>query len=380
MKILAVETSCDDTGIAIVNISNEGFSVLANLVSSQTEVHSPFGGVVPSLTKREHQKNIVPLLEQAIKQAGIAKHQTAKPKVSQTKQIEKILARETILLPKFLKFIKKYGALEIDAIALTQGPGLEPALWVGVNFARALSFYYKKPIIPVSHLEGHIFASLADKIRFRGFKLKIFPALALLVSGGHTQLIQIKKLGQYKLLGETLDDAAGEAFDKVAKLLGLPYPGGPEISKIAEHGNEKKYNFPRPMQAQPNFNFSFSGLKTSVLYALKEVDKPNHRQKADFAASFQQATIDVLVLKTIKAAQKIKAASILLSGGVAANNELKHQLRCAVEKKIENIKLYIPPNEYCTDNALMIALAGYLNRKKKTRWQKLEARANLNFK
>lgn len=393
MKILAIETSCDDTGIAILDIDNTGFSVLANLISSQVKIHAPWGGVVPSLAKREHQKSLVPLLEQAIKQSNpinkkftLLNSRFAEPRRSRgfnrVKIISEILKRETELLPQFLGFIKKNSVPDISAIAVTQGPGLEPALWVGVNFARALAFAWSRPLIAVSHLEGHIFASLAQKIKTRGFKLKVFPAINLLVSGGHTQLILVKKLGQYKLLGETLDDAAGEAFDKVAKLLGLPYPGGPEISKLAEKGNLDAFNFPRPMLNQKNYEFSFSGLKTAVLYETKKINKLTPKIKKDIAASFQQTAVEVLVKKTVRAAKEYDAKTVMISGGVAANEKLRLDLAKALKKDLPQTEFLFPDRDLCTDNALMIALAGYFNFKKNkpAKWQNLKANANLNWK
>lgn len=443
MKILAIETSCDDTGIAIldihphtkrgqvafgdqndkvghrygVGINNAGFSVLANLVSSQIAVHAPWGGVVPSLAKREHQKSLVPLLFQALKQAKLLnkKFTLLNPRFAgpwrshgfnRVKTIHKILNRETELLPQFLELIEKNGVPDIDAIAVTQGPGLEPALWVGVNFARALSFAWNKPLIAVSHLEGHIFANLlgkdlkpclpAGRSQISNLKIIKFPAITLLVSGGHTQLILIKKLGQYKLLGETLDDAAGEAFDKVAKLLGLPYPGGPEISKLAEKGNPTAFNFPRPMlhhknHAKPRtksrsdfgaWEFSFSGLKTAVLYNLKSniPNLKNYQFKADIAASFQAAAVEVLVKKTLRAAKEFNAKTVMISGGVAANQKLRLDLAESLKKEMPDVEFLAPSIDLCADNALMIALVGYFHQKKSISWQKLTALANLNFK
>jgi len=318
MLILGIETSCDDTGIALVKVSKKKrptFKILSNIVSSQIKVHKKYGGVVPNLAAREHLKNIKPTLKQALKQAN--------------KTIQ-----------------------DIDAIAVTVGPGLIPSLLVGVHFAKTLAYKYDKPIIPVNHIEAHILSVLAEKnIQY--------PAIALAVSGGHTQLVLIKKPKNYKILGETRDDAAGECFDKVAKLLKLDYPGGPEISKQAEKCKKSNIELPRPMINQKNYDFSFSGLKTAVLYKTKK-EKIN---VPEMAKETQQAIIDVLKSKTMKAAKEYKAKTVILAGGVAANKELRKQL-----------KALIPDFSLCTDNGAMIAIAGYFNKP-----GKIIANANLRI-
>lgn len=393
MIILAIETSCDDTGIAILDINDKGFSVLTNLISSQIAIHAPWGGVVPSLAKREHQKSLIPLLIQALTNSKI-KSQKSKIQLKSEK-LSTILARETELLPQFLKFIQKNEIPDIDAIAVTQGPGLEPALWVGVNFARALAFAWDKPLIAVSHLEGHVFASLAQKIQTQGFNLDVFPAINLLVSGGHTQLILVKNFGDYELLGETLDDAVGEAFDKVAKLLGLPYPGGPEISNLAKLGNPTAFNFPRPMLQHKNYakprteprsgsgawDFSFSGLKTAVLYEIKKIVELTEKTRQDVSASFQASAIEVLVKKTIRASDEYNVKTIMISGGVSANEKLRCDLAEAITNELPNVEFLAPDKNLCTDNALMIALVGYSKFKngQLADWQTLEAKANLGI-
>jgi N6-L-threonylcarbamoyladenine synthase len=336
MKILAIETSCDETGLALLEASgglkSPKFRIIKNLVSSQIKIHRPFGGVVPNLAKREHLKNL-PVL--------------------------------------FKKLSSKPHALNPDIVAVTIGPGLEPALWTGVNFAKETrkNHFSRAKLIGANHLEGHLYSFLLA----RKSNSRIFPAVHLLVSGGHTILVLMKSMTEWKKLGETRDDAVGEAFDKVARMLGLPYPGGPEIEKLAVKGNKNAVDFPRPMIHAKNYDFSFSGLKTSVLYYLRDHKRA---RRADVAASFQQAAVDVLVKKTIKAAKEYSAKSIMLSGGVAANGHLRKEFG-AVSRKLKTDFL-VAPMKFNTDNAVIIAVAGYVqNLKKKNR--AIRAQANLNL-
>jgi N6-L-threonylcarbamoyladenine synthase len=416
MKILAIETSCDDTGIAILESNlNSQPKLLAGLVSSQTKIHAPWGGVVPMLAKREHQKNLVLLLGKALKKSRLLKkHKLQNTNYKQNtdnkiQEIKLVLERESELLKNLLPFLKKYAKPDIDYIAVTIGPGLEPALWAGVNFARALSFYWNIPLIPINHIEGHLTAAFAFQGKSSGIfnfqfsifnKNNFFPAIALVVSGGHTQLILIRKFGKYQIIGETRDDAAGEAFDKVAKMLNLPYPGGPAIAATAaklkisaQDGSAsggKNYklktnsSLPRPMIKSGDFDFSFSGLKTAVLYTLQKMTKAQIKKLTPaLAAEFQQAIVDVLTTKTLAAAKKFKAQTVMLSGGVAANDLLRKTLKL----KTINHKLnfLVPPKKFCTDNAVMIALAAWLKIKKrlvpsrKTNWQNLKTEANLRI-
>ncbi len=331
MKILAIETSCDETGMVLIESDAQGkITVLVNLVSSQIETHRPFGGVVPNLAKREHQKNLPLLLDQ--------------------------------LTVKIRSLSHRIKLKDIDLIAVTNGPGLAPCLWAGVNFAQELAQKLNKPLVGINHLKGHIYINTLE------YTLA-YPVLSLIVSGGHTQLVFSKKLGHYQIIGETQDDAAGEAFDKVAKLLGLKYPGGPEISKLAKSGDPQRFNLPRPMINSKNFDFSFSGLKTSVLYLVNgipkkggpfEKDRPlglrlTSKNKADLAASFEQAVVDVLVSKTLLAAKTLNPNTLILGGGVAANNRLRETLKKELGHSMS--KLVLPEIKLTTDNALMIALA-----------------------
>lgn len=345
MKILAIETSCDETALALIEagggLKQPRFKVLKNLIASQIKIHAPFGGVVPNLAKREHLKNL-PIL--------------------------------------FKKLFPKPGTAKFDLVTVTVGPGLEPALWTGINFAKEIAKKYKKLLVGANHLEGHLYSFLLPgqkktanpKLEIRNSKL-VFPAISLLVSGGHTILLLIKNLKSWKKLGETRDDAAGEAFDKVARLLKLPYPGGPEIQKLALRGNPNAMDFPRPMINDKNYDFSFSGLKTSVLYYLRDNPKV---KKTDIAASFQQAAVDVLVKKTMRATKEFNAKSIMLSGGVASNKLLRKKLE-VISRQL-SVNFLVSHMKFNTDNAVMIAAAGYFTYLRKKKY-KLSAQGNLNI-
>ena len=318
MLTLGIETSCDETGIAIFDDKK---GLLANQLYSQVKLHAKFGGVVPELASRDHLKRLLPLLKSALEQA--------KCKIS-----------------------------DIDLIAYTQGPGLLGALLTGASFAHSLAFANKTPIIGVHHLEGHILAPLLEP------NPPNFPFLALLVSGGHTQLIQVNQVGDYKLLGESIDDAAGEAFDKTAKLLGLGYPGGPTISNLAQQGDPTKYQLTKPMLNRPGLDFSFSGLKTQVrnLYLKNKEGLSNTellQLKADIAAAFEHTVIDTLIIKTKRALKQTKLDKLVISGGVSANLHLRNSAKKIFEPM--GISVHYPRIEFCTDNGAMIALAGALS-------------------
>lgn len=387
MIILAIETSCDETAISVLRVSKKNgvasFEVLSNIVLSQIKIHEKYGGVFPALAKREHQKALVPVLKEALAKARMLE-KVAAPRLLKTKisKLKTLLEREPELLKKILAELPKIKIPDIDAIAVTYGPGLEPALWVGINFAKALSALWKLPLIPINHMEGHIFAAFIkngkENSRFEILNSK-FPMLALLVSGGHTELVLIKKWGQYKKIGETRDDAAGEAFDKVARMLGLPYPGGPQISKIGKAGKAKVYPLPRPMINSKDFDFSFSGLKTAVLYTIKNIGKLNKQTKADLAREFEEAVSEVLVKKTLSAAKKYGVNAILLGGGVAANERLRNDLLAGVKSSLPNTELLLPGGSAVTDNALMIAVAAYFNKNKKVSAGKIKACGNLSL-
>ncbi|MBU4338442.1 tRNA (adenosine(37)-N6)-threonylcarbamoyltransferase complex transferase subunit TsaD [Patescibacteria group bacterium] len=368
MIILGIESTCDETGAAILKIVEKedgqmNVKVLANIISSQIKKHKKFGGVVPQLAAKLHQKNFIPVLEEAL--------QTAK-----------------INLPAGgVKDLDK-----IDLICVAKGPGLIPALLAGVSAAKTLAWGLKKPLVGVNHMEGHIVSSLLEtKLKVKSEKLKVFemPALALLVSGGHTQLVLIESWLRYKILGETRDDAAGEAYDKVAKMLGLGYPGGARIEELAKIGNSKAFNFPRPMEKSGDYDFSFSGLKTSVKYTLdslklklKVLPSVRNTYISDIAASFQAAVIDVLVSKTIRAAQEYKIKTLIIGGGVSINQELRRQLKKSLNKNLPKVKFLAPEKEYSNDNAAMIALAGYFRFKSGeiSDWEKVQTEAKLRLK
>ena len=349
MIILSIETSCDDTCVAILKIENYRLKILSNVISSQVKLHNKYGGVYPALAKREHQKNLPIVFKKALRQAKNPK---------------------------------------IDLIAATAGPGLEPCLWVGINFAKDLVKVLKAPIIPVNHVEAHIFANwLNPKFHILNSKF-LFPAISLVVSGGHTQLILMKGIGKYRIIGETRDDAAGECFDKTARILGLDYPGGPAISAEATKFLISNFKFqiklPRPMIYQKNYDFSFSGLKTAVLYKTKgeRLKMKDKRYVQAMCREIQQAIIDVLIHKTLKAVKDYKAKTIILGGGVASNEELRKQFIENCKLKIVNCKFLVPPKNLCTDNAAMVAVAAYYNwLKRKVKKQKnIEVNANLKLK
>ncbi len=421
MRILGIETSCDETAAAVVEVTRGQFSVLSNVVASQIKIHAKTGGVVPEVAARAHVEKIIPVIERALKEAksGVAKSYAAPP-------LPPTLMPFGVVAPNTRRagahdFAMGNGA-GIDAIAVTAGPGLMTSLLVGVEVARTLSALWKKPLIAVNHLAGHVYANWlnANGHEYRGEWSRIkFPLLALIVSGGHTELVLMKKHMDFKIIGSTRDDAAGEAFDKVAKMLGLPYPGGPAVSAMAEkffksrhlerpegverphtvHGdeisplasglgrNDGVVQFPRPMINSSDFDFSFSGLKTAVLYYLKNLDAQNHvrphmilyKQKMqEICYEFQEAAVDVLVSKTIRAAKQYKVKTVLLGGGVAANKRLREQLGTAVKSELPTTSYVLPSLQYTGDNAAMIAAAGYFMARKKqfTFWHKLEVDPN----
>ena len=362
MKILAIETSCDETAISIVEakggLTKPVFSVLTQLVSSQIELHREFGGVVPMLAKREHGKNLVPLLIEALNSTSKNPVKLADGLATgQARKLEKILEREPELRTAFFDQIVDIPAPKIDAIAVTSGPGLEPALWVGINFAQALSLLWDIPVVPTNHLEGHLIAPLLNK---KVIKIS-FPAVGGIISGGHTELVLVKKWRDYQAIGHTRDDAVGEAFDKVARLLDLPYPGGPEISKLAEIGKKRdEIKLPRPMLHSGDFDFSFSGLKTAVLYLIKKLGDLSSEQKASIAKEFEDAAAEVVVAKTMSAAKKYGTKSIIVGGGVIANRAIREAFTKTVTNTDQKILLILPDQNLTGDNATMIAGAGYL--------------------
>lgn len=365
MRILSIETSCDETGVSVLEASGEAGSdfrcrVLGNALMSQTETHAPYGGVFPNLARREHEKNLIPLLSSALSQAELLEESGVRPLAAQAKILE-ILSREQQLQTPLLGFLSAHEAPKLDAIAVTFGPGLEPALWVGVNVARALATAWQLPLIPVHHMEGHLIASLVewqgDSCTMRPLE---YPLVALLVSGGHTELLASRSWMQYEKLGATRDDAAGEAFDKIARLLGLPYPGGPALSELAraarERGEELPFRLPRPMMGD-GLDFSFAGLKTAIRRKLDEEGTLSQERVRLYARETEEAIVDVLVSKTLRAVGEIGASAVLLGGGVSANQHVRARLTDVLQDS--GAELFVCPPELSTDNAIMIGLAGY---------------------
>ena len=310
MVVLGIETSCDETGIALLD---EQANVLAQAVHSQVDMHREYGGVVPELASRDHIRRVLPLLQQCLQRAGLDRH-------------------------------------DLDAIAVTIGPGLAGALLVGASVGYALGYALGIPVVGVHHLEGHLLSPLLAK------PAPAFPFVALLVSGGHTQLMRVDGFGRYALLGETQDDAAGEAFDKTAQLLGLGYPGGPAVSRLAEFGTLGAYRFPRPMLHSGDLNFSFSGLKTAVLTKVRGTSNVCEQERADIAFAFVDAVVEVLVNKALQALRSTGLSTLVVAGGVGANKQLRERLAVAAQEN--SLRLFFPPLDLCTDNGAMIALAG----------------------
>ena len=357
MLICSIETSCDETAVSFVQatggLKSPRFFVLGNVVSSQIKKHAPFGGVVPLLAAREHAKNIERVFKLALKQANIEK--------------------------------------EPDLIAVTRGPGLMPSLRIGVAFARSLSYFSKIPVLGVNHLEGHMYANLLAPMGQWSQTQIEFPAVSLIISGGHTELYALKKYGAAHLVGQTHDDAVGECFDKTARLLGLGYPGGPLIDKLGQLGNAFAYEFPAPMIYAKNFDFSFSGLKTAMLYFLKDHKFDFNRARLsakqevlrnDICASFERAAARVLVSKTMRLANKEKAKTVIIGGGVAANSYIRSAFEQAGAEQGFSGKILFPNKGYITDNAAMIAVAGYIAHLRGDRdtWRTLGPEANLRLR
>lgn len=440
MKILSIETSCDETAVSIIEafgtLQNPSFKILGNALYSQISTHAEYGGVFPALAKREHTLNLVPMLKLATSHAFDSCAQvdtSATEKITEKsptqnppqngnieltdelrKQILEILNRENDLGPALLEFLETREVFDVDAIAVTQGPGLEPALWVGISFAKALAIALNKPLIPINHMEGHIVSVLTESSDLSEINIDEnsphkqksdtphsenvnsptvqFPALALLISGGHTELVLSKDWHQYEVIGQTVDDAVGEAFDKVARLMNLPYPGGPKISKLAAESRalnlrekyktdvslgasaglgEYPWTLPRPMLKSPDFNFSFSGLKTAVLYAVKDKLKDRALNNSTIAVAplteieiktlaeeFENAVTEVLSYKTQKAIEETNAQTLIIGGGVIANTYIREAFRKVADQT--GIKLFTPTVSLSTDNSVMIGVAGYL--------------------
>ncbi len=375
MKVLSIETSCDETGISIVDIrenkDNYSFSVIANELNSQADLHKEYGGVYPDLAKREHAKALPLLLVKALHASNMYREKRILIEEEKQNELCDILSREADMANDILDLLSHIEKPKIDALAVTSGPGLPPALWMGVNFAKTLSIVWDIPVIPVNHMEGHILASLLES---RGAPENYtmvtpkYPALALLISGGHTELVRFSEISKYELIGETHDDAIGEAFDKVARMLGLSYPGGPEISRLAEYARKSQtivrdeFRLPRPMLHSGDLNFSFSGLKTAVANIVKKLDNIENNIKLELALEFENSVTDVVVKKCEKAIYEYNAKSLIVGGGVSANTHIKSQLSLLCNE--EGVDMYYPGAGLSTDNSIMIAIAAY-NKKPK---------------
>lgn len=367
MRILSIETSCDETAISLVEARGEfphaTYEILGDALWSQIDIHREYGGVFPALAKREHAATIVPMLEKALRESE-SDPQTFTPTITPEHEsaIREILSREHELADQLLTFHHEHGAYEIDLIAVTSGPGLEPALWVGVNFARALALLWDTPVVAVNHMEGHILASIFDANRDDQLSDISFPAIALLISGGHTELILMRDWGDYEKIGQTRDDAVGEAFDKVARLVSIPYPGGPEISRLAAKARKRKLpafaELPAPMLHSGDLDFSFSGLKTAVRYAVQDKTMTEDGIAA-LARDFEDAVTTVLVAKTCAAISDCGAKTLIVGGGVSANQHIKRTMEAKLLIDFPDVTSYFPPAGLSTDNSIMIALAGH---------------------
>lgn len=402
MRVLGIETSCDETAVSIIAAEGDfaagdfSCTIDGDALLSHMLAHVQYGGVFPNVAKRKHAENLLPVFEQALTEAGMLTPHAKAPEVSQETltEIKELLAREPELFARLTIFLAQYQKPHIDAIAVTVGPGLEPALWVGVNFARALSLAWDIPIVPVNHMEGHILIALMcdenpnpetrNPKQMQNQKSETgadsrsesatvtcnlspvtFPALALLISGGHSELVLMQDWMAYEKIGQTRDDAVGEAFDKVARLLGLPYPGGPAISRLAKEAREQElkqpFTLPRAMLDSGGADFSFSGIKTAVRRIVEELSEPNEEQKRQIAREFEDAVAEIFVAKVRGALHETGAYTLILGGGVAANTYIKAQLAELLASEFPHTTLYVSPPEHSTDNALMIALAGYFH-------------------
>ena len=368
MKILSIETSADETAISIVEATGDfplaTYEILGNALHSQIELHTQYGGIFPMMAKREHAKAIVPLLQNALEEADMLSSPRSDLGQEQIEKLHEILMREEELADTLITFLEAHDIKDgINCIAVTSGPGLEPALWVGVSFAKALSYILNVPVVPINHMEGHMLASLYDVVADDAIAEVRFPALALLISGGHTELVLIKKWGLYEKVGQTKDDAVGEAFDKVARMMGLPYPGGPEIGKRAKIAREEKLppfkkDMPRPMLHSGDLDFSFSGIKTSVRNAIGEKEL-NEEEKEALSRDFEDAVTEVLLKKTQTALTQYDAETLIVGGGVSASTHIRDVFQTELLHSHPDVEVYFPQPKLSTDNSIMIALAGH---------------------
>ncbi len=371
MLILSIETSCDETALSLIEAKGEfphaSYEIHGDALWSQIDIHAEYGGVFPAIAKREHAATIVPLLEKVMREAGKLESTYSPelyPEIEQ--QIRTLLEREPGLADQLLTLYKEHGRQTIDLIAVTNGPGLEPALWVGVNFARAVAILWDVVVVGINHMEGHILASLFDADRDNQLSDISFPAISLLISGGHTELIKMSDWGHYEKIGQTRDDAVGEAYDKVARLIGIPYPGGPEVAKRAEQARKAKLppyaELPAPMLHSKDLDFSFSGLKTAVRYAVQDKEL-SEEQKQALCRDFEDVVTQVLVKKSCAAICEHGAKTLIVGGGVSANRYIKRTIEAKLLTDCPDVTAYFPKPGLSTDNSIMIALAGHARAK-----------------
>lgn len=375
MKLLAIETSCDETGLAVLeatgDLTHGQFRVMGEALFSQAKIHEAYGGVFPTMAKREHAQNLAPLLQAALQEAGLFREERHELPEAHYRLIEKLLVREPEMAKRLVELLKRIEKPRISAVAVTVGPGLEPALWVGVNAARVLSLVWELPLIETNHIEGHLVSSLTTLNDDGVYHLKdvAFPVTALIISGGHTDLIHMGDWNSYRYLGTTRDDALGEAYDKVARMLGLPYPGGKHIEQLAmearKEGLEAPFDLPRPMLKSGDLDFSFSGLKTATMYALKDWKKEHGEELSDeakrmFALEFENAVFDVLVLKIDEALRAHGGKTLVVGGGVSASATLRKVVGQLLKNQHPEVTLALPERKIATDNAVMIGMAAAL--------------------
>ena len=385
MIILGIETSCDETAISVVkangDLNKPHFEILSSSLFSQAKIHAEYGGVFPFLAKREHAKNIPHLLKKTLLDANLIKEKKSQLTDKIKIEIKSILQRESDLAEELITLAENYSRPNIELVTFTTGPGLEPALWVGINTARALSIIWEIEIKATNHMEGHIASVLFTKETY--FE---YPLLALLISGGHTELVIANRPIEYERVGSTRDDAVGEAFDKVARMLELPYPGGPEISRLAQSARDKKldkgeWSFPRPMKDSDNFDFSFSGLKTAVLYAIRRHQTLGTEDKERISREFEDAVSEVLLKKTNRFISDFSINTLVVAGGVIANSHIRKEIQ-TLEVKFPKLNIYFPSVSLSTDNATMICAAGYLRFLKEGKdknSQEVEAKGTMDY-
>lgn len=357
-RVLGIETSCDETSVALLECGKNGsVRIKAHEIATQIPIHARYGGVVPEVAARTHVAEVIALLERVIGLSPVLKKKTP---AMRKREMEKIAGK-------------------FDAIAVTRGPGLATALRIGIEAGKTLAWAYQKPLIPVNHLEGHLASAWLTPNNRKHWE---YPILFLLVSGGHTELVVMKKFGSYRVIGRTRDDASGEAFDKTAKLLGMEYPGGPKLAKLAKEGRADAFKLPRPMLRDPSLDFSFSGLKTAVRQTVEQAGKITPRQKKDLCASIQEAIVDVLVAKTMRAVKRVKPKAIAVVGGVSANTYLQERMRQAIKETDAEARFLEPVKGLHTDNGAMIAAAGWWNLqsgKSFSKWQNVDADPELDL-